>query len=92
MFEVLAIVPVVTMALFVIAIIVLIILLIPVLKKSKGVDKLADGLFKPVEDNTIDDCIDKIKDGKEGLIEQGKEVAQAIKDKTDEQTKIQKNL
>jgi len=88
----LAIVPVFISGLALVAIIILFLIFFPILKRSKKVDNLADGLFnKPVSD-TVDDCIDKIKDGKDGLVQKGKEVAQEIKDKVKEQTKIDKNL
>jgi uncharacterized protein YoxC len=80
------------MLLFVVILVAVILLLIIGLKKSKGVDKLNDGLFKPVETNTIDDCIDKIKDGKDGLVQKSKEITKDIADKTKEQLKINKNL
>ena len=80
------------MLLFVVIVVAVVLFLVCSLKKSKGVDKLNDGLFKPVETNPIDDCIDKIKDGKDGLVQKSKEVAQTIKDKAKEQKKINKNL
>ena len=92
MFNVLAMMPPHAIVLMIVAILVFILVIIPMLKKSKGVDKLADGLFNPVETNTVDDCIDSIKKGKDGLVEKSKEVANTIKDATETQTKINKNL
>jgi len=92
MFNMLAVIPPQLALILLLMVVVVLLVLIPMLKKSKGVDKLADGLFKPVEENTIDDCIDKIKQGKDGLVEKSKEITKTIKDKTKEQNKINKNL
>jgi len=92
MFNMLAVMSPPVMLLFLVIAVAVILLLFINLKKSKGVDKLADGLFKPVEENTVDDCIDKIKQGKDGLVEKSKEISKTIADKTKEQAKINKNL
>lgn len=92
MFNMLAMVPVFISGLVLVGVIILFLLIFPMLKKSKKVDNLTDGLFNEHVSNTVDDCIDKIQNGKDGLVQKGKEVAQEIKDKIEEQTKIDKNL
>ena len=81
-----------TILLALVFLVAIVLLLIIGCKKSKGVDKLNDGLFKAPPSNTVDDYIDKIKDGKDGLVKKSKEVTKAIADKTKEQSKINKNL
>jgi hypothetical protein len=61
-------------------------------KNSRLVDKIADALFTPPKENTVDDAIAGIKTNKQTLKDKSVANSKAIKDIATEQEKINKNL
>ena len=62
------------------------------LKGSKGVDKLTESLFETPKNDTVDNIVDGIKEGKDKLVQKGKENAQKVKEFAKEQAKIEDGL
>lgn len=91
MYSMLAMVPLPIIALIFLLLVLGFIFLLPKLKKSKGIDKLSDGLFKEPIKDTVDEAIQSIKNSKDTLVEKNQENVQKIKDIVDENLKIDKN-
>jgi hypothetical protein len=60
-------------------------------KKSEGIEKLGDELFKSTVKDTIDEAITSIKDGKEVLVQKTKENVDKIAEIAKDQLKIDDN-
>ena len=92
MLGILAMIPPPIMLLILIAIAIVLIIAIPKLKNSRGVDKLADGLFSAPKEHTVDEAIDVIKSNKQTLKNKSVENEKTVKNVAAEQEKINKNI
>ena len=88
----LAMIPAPVWILIVIAIVLFLMWLVPLLKNSRGVDKLTDNLFKTPVQHTVDEAIDSIKDGKDALVQVTKDNAKKAADLAKESAAAIKGL